>query len=155
MNQLRVNKNWWVLLLFLGICYSVAAFGAQFTPGAWYEQLNRAPWNPPNAAFPIAWTILYAFIAIAGWLIFASGAVAAKILWVVQLTCNAAWSWLFFGQQWVGIALVDIALMAIFIAMLIKVCWSAGLRVAGWLLLPYLLWVLLATSLNGYIHIYN
>lgn len=145
----------WHLPIFLITCYGVAAFGAQFTPGEWYAQLNRAPWNPPNAAFPIVWTILYALIAIAGWLIFASQSVVAKGLWLMQLFVNAIWSWLFFDQHWVTVALLDILLLVGLIALLIMQCWRAGLRLAAGLLMPYWLWVLLAASLNAYIQFNN
>ena len=150
-----MKRNGWLLVLMLVICYSVAAFGSMFAPGPWYEGLQRAPWSPPNYAFPIVWTILYAFIAIAGWLIFSSDDRAAKSLWITQLVLNAAWSWLFFGEHWVGIALLDIALLVCCTFLLIVVCWRGSLRTASWLLLPYLLWVSLATTLNLYIWLYN
>ena len=149
------EKKYWHLLIFFVICYGVAAFGAQFTPGEWYQGLQRAPWNPPNAAFPIAWTILYALIAIAGWLLFSQSVVKLKWLWVGQLLLNAAWSWIFFDQHWVGVALLDILLLAIVLAVLVQQCFAQGQRAAGYLLFPYLLWIMLATSLNAYIFVYN
>lgn len=154
-DNLRPNLNGWLLPLFFIICYAVAAFGAQFTPGEWYAQLNRAPWNPPNAAFPIVWTILYAMIAVAGWLIFASQSTFAKGLWVAQLIANGVWSWLFFAQHWVLVSLLDITLLALLLCVLIAHCWKAGLRTAAWLLMPYLVWIILATSLNAYIQFNN
>lgn len=152
MNQ---AASWKTLPLFLLACYLTASLGAMFVPGPWYDDLNRAPWNPPNIAFPIVWTVLYFLIAIAGWKIFASPESRLKQLWVIQLVLNGAWSWIFFGQQWVGMALVDIVMLDIFVTVLLVGCWRKKLRLAGWLLLPYLLWVLLATSLNAYIFLMN
>lgn len=148
-------KSWWGLILFLAACYLVAGFGAQFEPGAWYQSLQRAPWSPPNMAFPVVWTVLYALIAIAGWHIFAQPAISPKVLWVVQLGLNASWSWVFFGQHWTVGALIIICTLAGLIAWLIFSCRVTGQRLAAWLLMPYLLWVLLASSLNAYIVFYN
>ena len=55
-------------LVFLFAVALVAAFGAQFEPGAWYSQLNKPDWNPPNWVFGPVWTLLYIAIAVAGWL---------------------------------------------------------------------------------------
>lgn len=152
---MQTNAKWWHLAIFVILCYAVAAFGAQFEPGVWYEGLKRAPWNPPNVAFPIVWTILYAMIAIAGWLIFASNDGPLKLLWSAQLVLNAAWSWLFFGQHWVGVALLDILILLILIGLLVAMCMRKKKTLPGFLLLPYLVWIALATSLNAYIFIYN
>lgn len=131
------------------------AVGAFFQPGQWYVDLNRAPWNPPNYVFPIVWTILYTMIAIAGWLIFKHNNQTLKWLWLVQLLFNATWSWVFFSQHWVLLALVNLIILAILISLLIFKSHQQQLKLVAWLLTPYLLWVLLANSLNAYIYLYN
>lgn len=145
---------WWLLLFFV-TCYAIAGFGSQFTPGDWYQELERAPWNPPNAAFPIVWTILYAMIALAGWLIFSTTDKALKSFWVIQILLNGAWSWIFFGQQWMEAALFEIVVLVVVVGLLIKRCFSTNQKTAAWLLSPYLLWLLVATSLNAYIVAFN
>jgi len=145
----------WAVLLFIAICFAVSSFGAFFTPGEWYEQLNRAPWSPPNMAFPIVWTFLYLMIAVAGWLIFRYGDTLLKALWVVQLLVNTVWSWIFFGQHWVAIGLIDIVLLSGLVLFMIIEARKQKLPNVAWLLSPYLLWLLLATSLNAYILIFN
>lgn len=151
--NLRLS-HWW-LPAFIIVCYLVAAFGAQFSPGNWYEGLQRAPWNPPNAAFPIVWTVLYAMIAVAGWLIFSAQDTSLKLLWTAQLLLNGMWSWIFFGQHWVGIALLEIVVLVVVVLLLIKRSFDAKQTLAACLHGPYLVWLLLATSLNAYIVVFN
>lgn len=78
-----------------------------------------------------------------------------KTLWIAQLVLNGLWSWLFFGLHHIGWGLLDIILMLISIAVLIVVgCQHSQTRLA-WLMLPYLIWVACAASLNTYIFLYN
>lgn len=137
-------------------CLAALSFGGLFQPGEWYETLNRAPWNPPNIAFPIVWTTLYVMIAFSGWILSKSGNTQLIVLWWVQLGLNALWSWFFFGQQWITIALIDIAAILVLVGLLIKLSRAnPDTRFAGTLLLPYAAWLCLAFSLNAYILMYN
>ena len=150
-----IESNWKSLLIFIVGCYLISAFGALFTPGEWYTTLRLAPWNPPPIAFPIVWSILYLFIALAGWLIFASSESGLKHLWLLQLLLNGIWSWIFFAQHWLSIALLDLLLLDLLVLIIVLNCLKQGLKWAGLLLLPYLVWILLATSLNAYIVMMN
>jgi len=132
-------------------CLITFAFGGLFVPGEWYEALNKAPWSPPNIAFPIVWCVLYIFIAITGWQIFSSNANKLRWIWGIQLSVNAIWSWFFFGQQWVLIGLIDIVILNTLVIALIIGCYKQKLMLSVYLLLPYIAWLLLATTLNGYI----
>jgi len=136
-------------------CLLTFLFGGLFLPGAWYETLNKAPWSPPNIAFPIVWAILYLFIAVCGWQIFSSKIAKLKYLWCIQLSVNAIWSWLFFGQHWVLAGLIDIVVLNTLLIALIIGCYKYKLTLSLYLLLPYLSWLLLATTLNAYILINN
>lgn len=150
------NSNQWHLLIFCSaLCIAAMAMGGLFMPGQWYVDLNRAPWNPPNYVFPIAWTILYTMIAIAGWLIFKQPNKQLKALWLLQLLFNATWSWVFFGQHWVLLGLINLLILVILIAVLLFKSHQQKLKIIAWLLTPYFLWVLLASSLNAYIWLYN
>ena len=150
-----IEANWKSLLIFIVVCYLISAFGALFTPGEWYATLRLAPWNPPPIAFPVVWSILYLFIALAGWQIFAQSGTTAKQLWLLQLLLNGIWSWLFFAQHWLSIALFDLLILDIVVLCLVVNCFKHRLKLAGILLLPYLVWILLATSLNAYIVVMN
>lgn len=149
------QRPWLLLALFLLISLLVFGFGGLFQPGDWYQTINKAPWTPPNLVFPIAWFFLYIFIAIAGWQLFLQRNQTLKWLWAVQLIFNASWSWVFFGQHWITLGLIDLLLIDALVATLIWKCWQAKLRTTAYLLCPYLAWLALATSLNVFIVVYN
>lgn len=133
---------------FFALVIAAASTGAMFSPGAWYESLVRPSWTPPNWLFPIAWTILYAMIAIAGWRVWeAEGFGLTLAVWAVGLILNAAWSWIMFGERQIGWALVDLILMWISIVAFIALAWPID-RTAAYLFLPYLVWVSYAGALN-------
>jgi len=129
----------------------------QDSVGTWYVALNRSPLTPPNYVFGIVWTLLYAMIATSGWLIWQSnheGLFQVKCLFLIQLIFNLSWTPLFFYFHLTGVSLVWMAviiLMTLYlIVKLIKV-----VQWASMLLIPYLLWLLLACQLNYYIWMYN
>ena len=153
--QKKLLASRWAALLFIAICFAVASFGSLFTPGEWYQSLNRPPWTPPDKVFPIVWTLLYLMIGVAGWLVFRFGNTFLQGLWVVQLALNALWSWLFFGLHSPALGLLDIVLLLAVVAVLLWQTKQQQLNTVCWLLLPYLLWLVLATSLNAYIFLYN
>lgn len=150
-----INEKWPSLMVFLLSCFLVFLFGGLFQPGDWYATLNKAPWTPPNIAFPIVWVLLYICIAIAGWRIFHHGNQTLKMLWYLQLTLNGLWSWVFFGQHWVGAGLLNIILIDALVINLVLKARRAKLSVASTLMTPYLCWLLLATTLNTYILLAN
>jgi len=138
------------LLAFLALVALAASFGAIFQPGAWYGHLRKPPGTPPDVVFGPVWTLLYLAIAVAAWRVWRArpGPSPALALWGGQLVLNAAWSWLFFGLQRPGVALLDLAVLLPLVA-LTAVAFRAVDRVAGLLLLPYLLWVAYAGYLNA------
>ena len=153
--NMTFNRNYFSLIFFVLIVAVVAASGATFLPGTWYAQLHKPDWTPPNWFFPFIWTILYVFIAIAGWLIFSGSIRRLKILWVTQLLLNGLWSWLFFGLHRTGLGLLDIIAMLMSIAAMILVAHRHFKTNVVWLMIPYLLWVACAAGLNAYIFLFN
>jgi len=153
--KVKPKEGWRSLPVFFLLCFSIFAFGGLFQPGQWYEQLNLAPWTPPNLAFPIVWSVLYVCIAIAGWRIFSTGNIHLQTLWLIQLILNGVWSWIFFGKHWVLLGLIDIVLIDFVLMLLIFKALQSEHKIIALLMTPYLLWLLLASSLNAYILIYN
>ena len=153
--QPNIRQKWRSLAAFLLTCFLVFSFGGLFQPGDWYATLNKAPWTPPNIAFPIVWVLLYICIAIAGWRLFHHGNQTLKVLWCLQLVLNGLWSWVFFGQHWIGPGLLNIILIDALVINLALKARRAELEVVSILLAPYIVWLLLATTLNAYILLAN
>ena len=97
------------------------------------------------------WTLLYAMMAVAAWLVWRTGGFrvhrTALALFLVQLAVNALWSWLFFAWHLGALAFADIVLLWVLIAATIVAFWRVR-PLAGALLIPYLLWVSFAGALN-------
>lgn len=147
-----MSRNAWIGLgAWLLLCYGAAAFAGHFTVGEWYGQLAKPLWTPPDVVFAPVWTVLYGMMAVAGWLMWThrriSSGQAARNLFALQLVLNVAWSWLFFGLERPGLALVDVVLLAVAVAATVTAFWRVH-RLSGVLLLPYLAWVLFAGALN-------
>ena len=135
-------------IVFFLLVIAAAAVGSIFKPGAWYASLEKPQWTPPNWAFPVAWSALYLFIAIAGWLVWRTeGAGPAVAVWALQLGFNAAWSWLFFGRRQMALAFVDILCLWLTIVVFIVLAWPLS-PTAAFLFVPYLAWVSFAAVLN-------
>lgn len=117
----------------------------------WYSTLTRPSWTPPNEVFGPVWTTLYVLMGIAAGLVWSSrmlGRVFAIWLFVAHLVVNTLWSIVFFGLQEPGAALIIIAVLWLVIVAMMRV-FSRFSRVAAYLLVPYLLWVTYASTLNA------
>lgn len=125
---------------------------------SWYGQLDRPWFNPPDWVFGPVWTFLYALIGVAAWRVWRTDPSEARTRalrwWAVQLALNALWTPLFFGAQVPELALAEILLLAASVVATV-VAFRAVDRLATWMLLPYLGWVLYATLLNGAIAVMN
>ena len=139
------------LLGFIGVCFGAATSGAVFKPGLWYERLAKPSWIPPMWAFPVAWTVLFAMIAVSGWMVWKqaglAGAGVAFAVYGMQLALNAGWSALFFGLRRMDLALFEVVALWSAIAANIFV-FAPHSETAAWLLVPYLAWVSFAAFLN-------
>ena len=123
-----------------------------------YRKLKLAPWNPPSYVFGIVWPILYLLMFISFGIIFLDKKCYpycyALTIFLLQLILNLSWTTIFFTYQKIRLALI--VLLVIFSLVLYTTILFYNIKkIAGILLIPYLLWLLVAISLNTYIVIYN
>ena len=141
------------LLGWLLLSFAAAAIGsiASIQAAAFYRQLAQPSWAPPSSVFGPVWSLLYALMGIAAWLVWREGGWRRQRgvlgLFVLQLAVNALWSWLFFGWHRGALAFADIVLLWLLIVATVIGFWRVR-PLAGALLLPYLGWVGFATALN-------
>ena len=144
------------LLACLIVCVGIGIVGSIFTrpeiPG-WYAGLVKPSWTPPPFVFPIAWTTLYVMMAIAFWRLWDRVAPSdarqrAIVFFTIQLVLNAIWSPVFFGWHGMRTGLAIIVVMAVFITATIASAVRID-RAAAALLVPYLCWVLYASTINA------
>ena len=143
-------------------CEIVGVLGTPFTiPAipAWYASLNKPFFAPPNWVFGPVWTLLYFLMGVAFYLIWKQGfekkrVKTAGLFFLAQLGLNLIWSPIFFGLRAPLLGLVVIVAMWTLIVMTMKKFYPLS-RLALYLLVPYLLWVSLATTLNASIVILN
>ncbi|MEM6619596.1 MAG: TspO/MBR family protein [Pseudomonadota bacterium] len=142
-------------VVFFVACCGAAATGGLFPPDEeWYrKELKRPSWNPPDWLFPVAWTLLYFAISYAAARVATSadtGAGLALGFWAAQIAFNALWTPVFFGKRMLGAALG--VLCALWLLVLgTAVTFFQVDAVAGWLILPYVVWVSYALALNAWI----
>lgn len=152
--QLRTSFMRWALVFVPGVLL-MGFFSGQFAgsgPGnAWFDSLQKPSIYPPAAVFGPVWTVLYALMGLAlAIVVSARGAqwrVKAIVAFVVQLVLNLAWSPLFFAAHQLTGALIVLAALDLAVLVTLVLFWKVR-PLAGWMLLPYLAWVLFATMLN-------
>ncbi|OHT46194.1 TspO/MBR family protein [Flavobacterium tructae] len=120
----------------------------------WYPTLIKPPFNPPNWIFMPVWTLLYIFMAVAAGLVWdkikeqKETVKMALGFFIIQLTLNAIWSYLFFELKNPMLALIEIVLLWLMIyetyLKFVKIN-----KISGYLLIPYMIWVAFAAVLNA------
>jgi benzodiazapine receptor len=141
------------LIGWLVTSFAASAVGAvaSIQAKSFYSQLAQPTWAPPASLFGPVWTVLYALMAIAAWLVWRSGGFHANRIalsfFLGQLALNALWSWLFFAWHLGALAFAGIVLLWVLIVTTLVSFWRVR-PLAGALLIPYLLWVGFAAVLN-------
>ena len=148
------------IFVFVVLCLLVGYVGSMFQEEAlltWYPTLNLSPLTPPAIVFPIAWTILYIFMGISIALILNSPRKSRTICYKVfawQLVANFLWSIIFFYFENPFWGMIDIIVLDVLVIFYTFVSYKYN-RLSSILFIPYVLWLLFATYLNGYIWVYN
>ena len=130
---------------------SLGAAATATSVGGWYQTLAKPSWNPPDWLFGPVWSVLYFLMAVAAWLVWRRGGWSASqsaLTWFgIQLALNVLWSFVFFGMQQPGFALVEI--IALWLAIVATMVAFRGKSVAATILMvPYFAWSTFAAVLN-------
>lgn len=148
-----MKSSWLGLIGWILATLATGGVGALATRRAreFYAGLVRPSWAPPGWLFGPVWTTLYLMMGVSAWLVWRaagwSGAGGALALFLVQLACNALWSWLFFAWRRGAVAFVDVVVLLCLIVATIR-AFARVDGVAAILLVPYLVWVAFATALT-------
>ena len=150
----------------------IGSFATRPNIDTWYRMLEKPVFTPPEWIFPVVWPVLYLLMGIAAWLVYRTPDRGSREFWAegtsyesmllrnrpsrraalavygVHLVFNALWSFLFFGWQMPGLAFIEI-LMLLFLILLTTRLFYRIRPLAGYLMVPYILWVSYATVLNG------
>jgi len=149
-----MSRAWVFPMIIAGlIALIVAAVGGTMTElGPWYHSLTQPRWAPPDAAYGVAWTAIYALTALAGvtgWLAIPRAREREWLLGMFALNgfLNILWSLLFFHFQRPDWAMVEVLALWVSVLALIIMVWRYSM-IGAVLLLPYLGWVTFAGYLN-------
>ncbi|MDB4198763.1 tryptophan-rich sensory protein [Polaribacter sp.] len=153
MKQLKLT------LLFLAVNFGGLAIGSWLMNNGplsnWYSNLQQAPWTPPGFVFGIAWTlIMICFSMYLGKLFTEDNTSKNRSIFLIQFVLNVSWNFIFFNQHLILFALINILLLtSLIFVYFFKL--SSAVNNYKYLLLPYMLWLCIATSLNLYILVHN
>lgn len=136
----------------LGIGSWLMGSGAE---SEWYLSLSKAPWTPEGWVFGAAWTfVMICFSIYMAFLWMKRSTFKIVVLFAVQFILNISWNHFFFGLHWMNTALIILILLLIVILGFL-LTYRKDLGYKSLLILPYLIWLVIATSLNLYSSIYN
>ena len=151
------------ILVVVVTCLAIGYFSGMVTRSAiitWYPTLVKPSFNPPNWIFAPVWSMLYIMMGVAAGLVWnridheKETVINALIFFAVQLGLNALWSFLFFGLKNPLLAGVEIIILWLMIFETYTKFAKIN-SIAGYLFIPYLLWVSFAMVLNGSIWCLN
>jgi tryptophan-rich sensory protein len=146
-------------IFFLGLNFGALFLGnILMNNGAtsdWYINLNKAPWTPAGWVFGAAWTSVMLFFSVYMTFLYQNLKIQKVILlYSVHLLLNISWNFIFMNKHMTILGLIDISLLTILIFYFL-IAYSKILNNMRFFVLPYCIWLLIATSLNLYIVIYN
>ena len=148
------------VLVFLVLNFAALGIGRYFMgegPSSdWYRNLNQAPWTPPGWIFGVSWTIImicFALYMAYAWQV-AENRKLVVLLFFLQWIVNILWNPVFFKYHQVFTGLIIIFLLTLVVGATFFL-YLKGLKVKSVLILPYLVWLLIACSLNAYIYFKN
>ena len=148
-----------LLALFAALSLVAMGLGGWLTSlgfGEWYDALKKPPFQPPGWVFSPVWATIFTLLTIATWRVARQGAVArtALVVYGFQPVLNVLWSLFFFTLHETGWALMNIAVLD---ALVLSMVFLYGRidRMSGWFIVPYAVWLSLATAINTWIVLNN
>ncbi len=144
------------IILFLIINFGALGIGGLFTTNGvssdWYTSLNKAPWTPPGWVFGAAWTAIMVCFSVYLAMLWPKEENKSILvgLIVLQFILNVGWNPLFFHFNYVLLSLVTIGALTVLVGFFLFYYWPK-LEIKSMLILPYFIWLIIATSLNAYI----
>lgn len=157
-------KNYKSLIFILLITFLssfIAGFITQLNIDPWYQSLNKLSFSPPNWIFGPVWTVLYAFMSIAIWVVYEKSKksdliFSKKILryYFYHLVINLSWSFIFFYFHLIFFAFINILVLIITIIFLMYLYFPRS-KISFILMVPYLLWITFAAVLNLGLYLIN
>lgn len=163
MNIFKVNSKFNLGDLIISLLISLGgslAVGKLISGSAkMYENLNRPWFSPPSWVFSVVWTVLYILMGVASYRIYlrykgGDKVKGALLLYGLQLILNFAWSIIFFVFKLYGLAFIELIILLIFI-IITTIKFFKFDKIAGWLMVPYIVWVSFAGVLNLFIWMLN
>ena len=157
------KNNFWKLVVSIAMCQGAGVIGSFFTIsaiGSWYQFLNKPVFAPPNWLFGPVWITLYTLMGVSLYLIWSGGlgrkgARFAFWFFIAHLFVNASWSIIFFRFHNISLAFAVILILLAMIIILTKFLFRPLNLLASNLLIPYLVWVSIATTLNHSLMVLN
>lgn len=144
--------RWWVIIASFStiVVYAIGSGRWVGSGDGWYRSLESPPWQPPDAAFGIAWTYNFVMLAVVAVHVARHGTGQQMALWtgslMVSVVFALGWAWLFYSQHALWTAAASLILAAACTVPLVVAAWGSATW-AGAVLLPYLAWLCIASSL--------
>jgi benzodiazapine receptor len=148
------------VIIFLAINFAALGLGGFFTgkgvPSEWYQSLNKAPWTPPGWMFGAAWSLI--MICFSVYMAYLWEALdnykLLLMIFSIQWILNVTWNPAFFYFHNAILGLVIIIGLTLIVTYFLTNYW-VEMKFKSLLIAPYLIWLLIATSLNAYIVMKN
>ncbi len=153
------SKHLQLFIFFLIINFGALGIGSWLMNNGpmteWYLDLAKAPWTPPGWVFGAAWTtIMICFSLFMTRLYMKDDSTKVKVLFSIQVLLNVSWNYIFFNQHLVLPALLIIILLTVLVFYFL-LGFRTQTKLKSLLVLPYAIWLCIATSLNYYIYLFN
>jgi len=152
-------KRLGLILAFAILNFGALGLGGWLMDGGpttdWYLELNKAPWTPAGWVFGLAWTsIMICFTFYMAHLFSKAESRWALWLYSIQLVTNISWNYFFFGRHMMLLGLIVLTILTVVVWMMFFK-FKKQMGISSYLLIPYMIWLLVACSLNAYAWLNN